>query len=179
MKLVVGLGNPGKEYENTRHNVGFIILDYYLKDNNWNKEKDYMFQIVNHNGNKVIFIKPLTYMNLSGYAVSKVANYYKIDAKDILVIHDDLDLPSGVCRLKFNSSSGGNNGIKSIIEQLGTKSFSHLKVGIGNNKNADTKNYVLNKLSTEEIADLKGSKYSDIIDYYLDYGIDKTMNKFN
>ncbi|MBQ6840858.1 MAG: aminoacyl-tRNA hydrolase [Bacilli bacterium] len=179
MKLVVGLGNPGKEYENTRHNVGFIILDNYLNNSNWTKDKDCEIQTINYKGDKVIFIKPTTYMNLSGRAVSRVANYYKIDPQDILVIHDDLDLASGIYRLKTNSSSGGHNGIKSIIEQLGTNGFSRLKVGIGNNKNTDTRNYVLNKLSTEEINFLKSDKFIDIINYYLENGIEKTMNSFN
>lgn len=179
MKLIVGLGNPGKEYENTRHNVGFIILDNYLKDSVWSHEKEYDYQIINYKNEKVIFIKPLTYMNLSGNAVAKVAHYYKILAKDILVIHDDLDLTSGVYRLKTNSSSGGHNGIKNIIQMLGTNEFSHLKIGIGNNKSINTRNYVLNKLSTEEINILKSDKFVDIINYYLENGIDKAMNKFN
>lgn len=179
MKLVVGLGNPGKEYENTRHNVGFIILDNYLNGTTWNKDKDCMYQIINYNNERVIFLKPLTYMNLSGNAVARIANYYKVSSKDILVIHDDLDLKNGVYRLKANSSSGGHNGIKSIIQMLGTTDFSHLKIGIGNNKNINTRNYVLNKLSTEEINNLRSDKYIEIINYFLDYGIEKSMNKYN
>ena len=120
MKLIVGLGNPGKEYENTRHNVGFIVIDNYTSNLIWSSEKNYMITSSIINGEKILFLKPLTYMNLSGYAVSQVANYYKISPDDILVIHDDLDLPIGEIKLKFNSSAGGHNGIKSIIEQLGT-----------------------------------------------------------
>ncbi|MBE6148760.1 MAG: aminoacyl-tRNA hydrolase [Firmicutes bacterium] len=179
MKLVVGLGNPGKEYENTRHNVGFIIIDNYLKGTTWNKDKDCMYQIVNYNGERIIFLKPLTYMNLSGIAVVRIANYYKIDPKDILIVHDDLDLKTGIYRLKTKSSSGGHNGIKNIIQLLGTNEFSHLKVGIGNNKDIDTRNYVLNKLSTEEINDLQSDKYIEIINYFLDNGIEKAMNRYN
>lgn len=179
MKLVVGLGNPGKEYENTRHNVGFIILDNYFSNVTWNKDKDAEYITVNHNGEKVIFLKPMTYMNLSGKAVSRIANYYKIEASDIIIIHDDLDLEAGKYRLKTNSSSGGHNGIKSIIEMLGTNKFSRLKVGIGHSDKIDTKNYVLNKLSTEELSLLKSNKYIEIINYFLENGIDKTMNRYN
>jgi len=179
MKLVVGLGNPGKEYENTRHNVGFIILDNYLKNDKWTKEKNYMITNKVISGEKVLFLKPLTYMNLSGHAVSEVANYYRILPQDILIIHDDLDLNSGQVRIKFDSSSGGHNGIKSIIEQLGTMKFARLKVGIGKSDNIDAKKYVLNKLSTEELDILKSNFYTDIIDSFLSVGIDKTMNVYN
>ena len=179
MKLVVGLGNPGKEYENTRHNVGFIILDNYFSTETWNKDKDSENIITNINGEKVIFLKPMTYMNLSGRAVSRIANYYKIEAKDILVIHDDLDLNSNTYRLKTNSSSGGHNGIKSIIEMLGTTNFSRLKIGIGHSDKIETRNYVLNKLSTEELSNLKSDKFVEIINYFLENGIDKTMNRYN
>lgn len=179
MKLVVGLGNPGKEYEYTRHNVGFIIVDNYLKDSKWIKDKDCMYQTINYCGQKVMFLKPLTYMNLSGNAVARIVKFYKIDPKDILVIHDDLDLNIGVYRLKKSSSAGGHNGIKSIIQMLNTNDFSRFKVGIGNNKNQDTRNYVLNKLSTSEIESLKSKKYIDIINYYIENDIEKTMNKYN
>ncbi len=179
MKLVVGLGNPGKEYQNTRHNVGFIILDNYFSNVTWNKDKDAEYITANHNGEKVIFLKPMTYMNLSGKAVSRIANYYKIEASDIIIIHDDLDLESGKYRLKTNSSSGGHNGIKSIIEMLGTNKFSRLKVGIGHSDKIDTRNYVLNKLSIEELSMLKSNKYIEIINYFLENGIDKTMNRYN
>jgi PTH1 family peptidyl-tRNA hydrolase len=179
MKLVVGLGNPGKEYENTRHNVGFIILDNYLKDVNWKKNIDSFEYMMNIDGEKVIFLKPLTFMNLSGLAVGRIAKYYKINPEDILIIHDDLDLPSCTYRFKTNSSSGGHNGIKSIIDNLGTNSFCRLKIGIGNNKSINTKDFVLNKLSKNEIEDLKSEKYIELINYFLKNGIEKTMNKYN
>ena len=179
MKLIVGLGNPGKEYENTRHNVGFIIIDNYLKDEKWKTSSDAMEIITNVAGEKVCFLKPLTYMNLSGHAVSRIANFYKISSNDILIIHDDLDIPPLTYRLKTNSSSGGHNGIKSIIECLGTKEFNHLKVGIGKNTTQDTKKFVLSKLSNEEIDFLKSDIYKEIIDYFIKNGIEKTMNKYN
>ena len=179
MKLVVGLGNPGKEYENTRHNVGFIVLDNYLKNETWSKDKDCYYKIINHNNEKVLFLKPTTYMNLSGNAVLRIANYYKIDPFDILVIHDDLDLKIGNFKLKFDSTAGGHNGIKSIIQNLNTTKFSRLKIGIGSDNNYDSRSYVLNKLSTKEIESLNSNRYIEIIDYFLDNGIEKTMNKYN
>ena len=179
MKLIVGLGNPGKNYENTYHNVGFILLDNYLKDEKWQFKDNYSYIVQIINNEKIIFLKPLTYMNLSGLVVAKVANFYKIHSKDILVIHDDIDLLFGNYRFKFNSSSGGHNGIKSIISSLGTQEFCQLKIGINNSKSILLKDYVLSTLSSKEIDDLKNNKYSEMINYYINNGIEKTMNNYN
>ena len=103
MKLIVGLGNPGKEYENTRHNIGFMVLDYYADNNNWKEKWNSLYTELNMNGEKILLIKPLTYMNLSGHAVIQFINFYKIELKDILIIQDDLDLAVGKYRLKTNS----------------------------------------------------------------------------
>lgn len=179
MKLIVGLGNPGKEYKETRHNVGFIVLDAYINDS-WQEKFDAQYVEKNINGEKVIFIKPLTYMNLSGTSVAKFANFYKINANNIMVVHDDLDLVAGKIRLKSNSSSGGHNGIKNIIDCLGTKEFIQLKVGIGNNKNESTRNYVLDKLSKEEVSFLSNEVFSNIFnDFINNADIDVLMNKYN
>ena len=105
MKLIVGLGNPGKEYEYTRHNIGFMVLDAYLGNVKWKTKNNALYYEKSINNEKYIFIKPLTFMNLSGEAVIKYVNYYNVDIKDVLVIHDDLDLPIGSFRLKENSSS--------------------------------------------------------------------------
>ena len=181
MKMIVGLGNPGKEYEKTRHNVGFMVLNYF-PGNNFDQEKFnanyYKTKIYNED---VIFVKPLTYMNLSGEAVSKFANYYKIDPKDILIIHDDLDLPVGTLRLKYKSSSGGHNGIKSIIQYLGTDEIPRLKVGISNDKQMLTKDYVLHKFSKEElnIIEEKFPLIKEIIEYFVKSDIIECMSRFN
>ena len=129
MKLIVGLGNPGKEYENTRHNIGFWALDNYLDNVSFKHDK--LADV--YKDNSVIYIKPNTFMNLSGEAVNYYMNYYKIDKKDLLVIQDDLDLPLGKIRVKNNSSAGGHNGIKSIINEIGSNEFLRLKVGISKN----------------------------------------------
>ena len=116
MKMVVGLGNPGKDYKNTRHNVGYLVLDKYLPDVDWKEKFNGMYYIKTINGEKVLFVKPLTYMNLSGDCVVKFVNYYDIEIKDILVIQDDLDLKVGTYKLKKDSSAGGHNGAYHMIE---------------------------------------------------------------
>lgn len=179
MKLIVGIGNPGKEYTNTRHNVGFNILDNYDSSLKWKKDKDAEIAETLIGNEKVLFIKPLTYVNLSGNAVARIANFYKVSVQDILVVHDDLDLQSCTFKLKYNSSSGGHNGIKSIISSLGTQEFARLKVGISNNKSKDTRDYVLSKLSKAELDYLKDSIFRDIIDSFVTKGIDVTMNRYN
>ena len=181
MKLVVGLGNPGKEYNLTRHNVGFIILDKYLGDINWSSKFNGLYYEKNINNEKVIFVKPQSYMNLSGNVVQKFINFYKIDTKDLLVIHDDLDLPVGKFRIKINSSSGGHNGIKDIISCLNTNEFVRLKIGISQNRNIDTKDYVLGKLSKSdlEIIDKNNNAYKEIIENFNYNNIELLMNKYN
>ncbi len=184
MKMIVGLGNPGKEYENTRHNIGFMIIDEYCKTYKIDKIKtkyNGLFAKVYRNGEYFVLLKPLSFMNLSGTVVSKFADYFKIKPKDILVIHDDLDLPVGKIKIKSRGSSGGHNGIKSIIEYLKTDEFAHFKIGVGNNKNIDTKDYVLGKFSKKEL-DIYGKIFgfsSRIIDDFLDLNIEKVMSKYN
>lgn len=181
MKLIVGLGNPGKDYENTRHNIGFMILDNYLKKCTWQKKFNAEYTTTSINGEKVILVKPMTYMNLSGDAVVEFVNYFKINAQDVLVIQDDLDLPFGKYRIKTNSSDGGHNGIKSIINRLGTNSFARLKIGISHNANGDTKDYVLGKFNKEQINELENlySIFNNIIEDFTQYDIEKLMNKYN
>ena len=178
MKLIVGLGNPGQEYEKNRHNVGFIVVSAFVGNNKWQQKGNYLETTVTYENEKIILIKPLTYMNLSGEAVLKAKKFYKIDNQDILVIHDDLDLPSMSYRFKYASSSGGHNGIKSIINLLHTEEFARLKVGIGASK-GNTASYVLGNLSNAEIDFLKSNIFKEMIEYYIKNGIEKTMNKFN
>ena len=185
MKLVVGLGNPGKEYENTRHNIGFELVDMFAKKYGCTLKKVDKFNAeifdININGEKVIVVKPLSYMNLSGTVVSKYANFYNIDANDILVIQDDLDMSFGKIRIAYNSSSGGHNGIKNIIDCLGTKEFVRVKIGISNDKTIDTKDYVLGKFNKEEREILNGIylKLENIIDDFVLLNVDKLKQKYN
>ena len=179
MKLVVGLGNPGKEYENTRHNVGFIILDNFVTSP-WQEKFNSFYQKQIINNETVIFVKPQTYMNLSGSAVASFVNYFKLNPSEVLVIHDDLDLPCGKIRIKKNSSSGGHNGIKDISLKLGSMDYFRLKVGIGNNKKVLARNYVLDKLTDKEIEILKSDNIKNIItDFINNADISSLSNKYN
>lgn len=154
MKLVVGLGNPGKQYELTRHNVGFLCLDSLIEEMGGNFKLDSSMQsmiaTMNYNGEKCLFIKPQTFMNLSGEAVVKVINYYKISIADILVVYDDMDLPLGSLRLREKGSAGSHNGMKNIVSHLHTEEFKRIRVGISGHANIDAKDYVLGQFSRDE-----------------------------
>lgn len=157
-RLIVGLGNPGLEYENTRHNVGFILLDNYITELNvnWNQTGKFigkMAKIQNY-----ILLKPMTSMNNSGDSVSKVINYFNIPIPKIIVIHDDVDLIFGDVRVQFASGSAGHKGVESIIEQLGSKNFWRVRVGIGRpeNANIETENWVLTPFTQEELNFING-----------------------
>ena len=181
MKLIVGLGNPGKEYSYTRHNVGFMMLDTYLENVTWQKKFDGEIVLLTIDGEKVLFLKPLTFMNNSGISVLQATRYYDIAPEDILVIHDDLDIEFGHFKLKRNSSSGGHNGIKSIIASLGTDSFNRLKIGISHDKDKNTIDYVLGKFSKVELEQLKKdfSIYKEIIASFISNGMEVTMGKYH
>ena len=184
MKLVVGLGNKGREYENTRHNMGFMLVDRYLQYKNITdkfKEKfNAMYIETTINNEKVIFIKPMTYMNNSGIAVRSFVDFYKLNSEDILVISDDLDLDLGKFRLRRNGSSGGHNGLKSIISHLGTDNFKRLRIGISNDKD-DVINYVLSKFSKKELNDIDTmfDTLVDVLDDYFVMDFTSLMSKYN
>lgn len=183
MKLIVGLGNPGNNYKNTRHNIGFMFLDYYLRDEsvNWKSLYNGLYYFTNINGEKVCFLKPQSYMNLSGEVIYKFFSYYKLNFEDILIISDDLDLKIGNFKLKSSGSSGGHNGLKNIEKMLGTSNYKRLKIGIGNSDLIDTKDYVLGKLSEEEKKIIQNSfvKLSALLDDYFKYDFGKLMNLYN
>lgn len=181
MKLIVGLGNPGKEYENTRHNVGFMVLNYFPGNNLWQEKFDALYREEVINSEKVIFIKPLTYMNLSGNSVIKFVDFYKIDANDILIIQDDMDLPVGKYRLKYTSSCGGHNGMRSIINVLGTDSVPRLKIGISKSNLDSTKDYVLSKFNKVDLKVLTSNFdiYKKIIIEFINSNIDQVMLHYN
>lgn len=184
MKLVVGLGNKGKEYENTRHNMGFMLVDRYLQYKNITDKFKEKFNAIyietTINNEKVIFIKPMTYMNNSGIAVRAFVDFYKLNSEDILVISDDLDLDLGKFRLRRNGSSGGHNGLKSIISHLGTDNFKRLRIGISNDKD-DVINYVLSKFSKKELneIDTMFDTLVDVLDDYFVMDFTSLMSKYN
>lgn len=155
IRLIVGLGNPGREYESTRHNVGFWWVDELANASHLNFRNEVKFHGLAARGQlhgcEVTLLKPQTFMNLSGRAVGAIAQFYKIDPSEVLVVHDELDLPPGVARLKKGGGHGGHNGLKDIIAHLGTKDFWRLRLGVGHpGDRAEVVNYVLNDPRREE-----------------------------
>jgi len=154
MKLIVGLGNPGREYEKTRHNIGFEVIDALSSQLSISLNESKFKSIFGKgliNGEKVILMKPLTYMNLSGEAIRPLMDYYNLSIEDLLVIYDDLDLPVGKIRLRQRGSAGGHNGIKSTIAHLGSETFNRIRIGIDRPQHGiSVPHYVLGKFSKEE-----------------------------
>ena len=159
MFLIVGLGNPGSQYEDTRHNIGFKVVDNMAKEYNIEINRQKFKGMCGEgfiNGEKVILLKPTTYMNLSGESIREVVDFYKLSNDDVLVIYDDISLDVGRLRIREKGSAGGHNGIKSIIAHLGTDIFPRIKVGVGQ-PNVDLVNYVLGKFTKEEMEVLNES----------------------
>lgn len=183
MRLIVGLGNPDSCYDNTRHNIGFMLIDYVFSKDNFvvNKKMNAMEYITNINGEKVVVIKPLTYMNLSGDAVWKYVNFYKINISDVFVVQDDLDMPLGKIKLVFNHGDGGHNGIKDIMLKLASKEFLRLKIGIGKSDLMETKDYVLGKLNLDnkKIIDTTFSDLRDVFNDYISMNYNSFIQKYN
>lgn len=155
MKLVVGLGNPGKKYEGTRHNTGFIVVDEWAVQHNETFDRsamqgDYFGTRVNNE--KVLFVKPTTFMNLSGDCVYNFMHYYKLALEDLLVIYDDMDMPVGRLRLRQKGSAGGHNGMKDIIKKVGSSEIQRMKLGIGHPEHDSVVNHVLSRFPKEDHA---------------------------
>ncbi|MDF1860167.1 MAG: aminoacyl-tRNA hydrolase [Verrucomicrobiales bacterium] len=183
IRLVVGLGNPGPEYEKTRHNVGFELVDRMVAERNWKWKRERKFRAkIAFENSGLIFVKPLTYMNLSGNAVARVQRFHKLNPDQILVAYDDVDLPIGRLRFRAGGSAGGHNGIKSLIEYLGTDAFPRLKIGIGAAGGREQMiDHVLGKFSEEESAELEKvlAIAQDGVNCTLSAGLDRAMNRFN
>ena len=183
LKLIVGLGNPGKEYENTRHNAGFKFIDKFASslNLNFNKEKfGGLYTEFNYQNEKIILLKPQKYINLSGEVLIKFKDFYKIDTKDILIIFDDLDTELGQIKIKYKGSSGGHNGLKNIEYHLHTVEYKRIKIGISKNSN-DKIDYVIGKMPKEELEKLEKvtDKANEILKDYLNMNFDNLMNKYN
>jgi peptidyl-tRNA hydrolase, PTH1 family len=186
MKLIVGLGNIGKKYEKTRHNVGFFIVDRLARDLDISigrkKFHGHYGEFVTEKGEKVYFLEPQTMMNLSGTSVAPWVNFLKIDGKEILVIHDDLDFALGKMRGQWAGSSGGHRGISSIIEELGYPQFCRLRVGIGRPRSsAEVVDYVLTPFSKEESeqVDVLVEKGIEAVKVFIEKGLDPLMALVN
>lgn len=183
--LVVGLGNPGKSYEGTRHNIGFEVLLELARKHHFGLKKQLKFKGKISEGmigdNPVILLMPLTYMNLSGEAVALVAHYFQIDLSRILIIVDDVDLPLGQLRVKINSGSGGHNGLKSVEEQLQTNRFARLRIGVNDRKEGDLSSHVLGRFSEEEEKLIPGvlERAVQAVEIWLDKGLTSAMDFAN
>ena len=169
MKLIVGLGNFGEKYIYTRHNVGFIILDQFSRLLNFKFSKQSKFKALIAktviNNEKYIFLKPFTFMNLSGDAVRLISDFYKIEPNNILVIHDDLDFGIGEIKKQFGKNSAGHNGVQDIIDKLGTKDFYRLRVGIGKNVEIPSEDYVLQNMPKEDLEKITSQINLDVLKF--------------
>ena len=183
MKLIVGLGNPGKEYDNTRHNAGFIAIDKIASSLNLDFSKtkfDGLYVETIINGEKIILLKPQSYINLSGEVIKKFVDFYKIPISDILILCDDMDIELGKCKLKYKGSAT-HNGLRNIELNLKTQEYKRVKIGISKNKNIDTINYVLGKFNNEEKEKLSIviDKMPSLLNDFLSMNFDNLMNKYN
>ncbi len=184
--LIVGLGNPGDQYENTRHNVGFLVADELGDRGSFPIQRLKYHALTNTaaiGGQGVLVMKPVTYMNLSGEAVGEAARFYKLPPDHVLVISDDVDLPLGKLRIRKGGSAGGHNGLKSVIQHLGSDQFPRLRVGVGGKPHPDydMADWVLSKLTGEDkkAMDEAVKRAADAVECLLKEGIDKAMNKYN
>ncbi|MBC1525193.1 aminoacyl-tRNA hydrolase [Listeria booriae] len=184
MKMIVGLGNPGKKYERTRHNVGFMVVDElsFRHQTPWKKSKfNGMISNIVVNGEKVLLVKPLTFMNLSGECVRPLMDYYDIPVEDVLIVYDDLDLPTGKIRLRQKGGAGGHNGMKSLIQHLKTQEFNRIRVGVDRPANGDVINYVLGDFPKAEQPDIIAAikQSADAIEALPGKTFQDVMNNFN
>jgi len=190
--LIVGLGNPGEKYKKTRHNFGFEVLDYFLSEKNKIKNADFplefhnepkfegLFSMLNLGDKKVFLIKPQTFMNLSGRSVGKALSYYKIKKSNLLLVHDDLDIEIGSLKFSRNSRSAGHHGVESVINELGSKDFNRLRLGIKNiqlmtSRQIPSEKFVLERFSPEEEAQYQGmlEEAAEAIDHFINVGLEK------
>ena len=183
--MIVGLGNIGKEYDKTRHNTGFMVVDELAKKhdiNNFKVQSDALIADFRVNGEKVLLVKPTTYMNDSGRAVRPLMDYYDVDLNDMIVAYDDMDMPVGKIRLRQKGSAGGHNGIKSIIAHVGTQSFNRVRVGIDHPTKESVVDYVLGKFRKEQITDFESGVQNAVAaleDWTTIENFSQLMNKYN
>jgi PTH1 family peptidyl-tRNA hydrolase len=185
LKLIVGLGNPGKQYEHTRHNIGFEVIDELSRQFSIPLDQSKfkgLYGIGFHKGEKILLLKPLTYMNLSGESIRAVMDYYQIDLEDLVVIYDDLDLPVGKIRLRQKGSPGGHNGIKSTVAHLGTQQFNRIRIGIDRpEKGMSVPDYVLGRFRKDELSTQGDAvkKSASACEAWLEKSFPEVMNEFN
>lgn len=184
MKIIVGLGNPGKEYKNTRHNIGYMVLEELAARYPVEKQESKFDAIIGHirlKGEKVLLVKPLTYMNLSGRSVQPLVHWHKLDLGDLMVIYDDMDLPLGTIRIRAAGGSGGHKGIKSIMERLATSDFARTRIGIDRPADREAIDWVLGRFSgaEQEQMDQTIKEAADAVEKWISAGITEAMNAYN
>ncbi|MEN2766721.1 aminoacyl-tRNA hydrolase [Ornithinibacillus xuwenensis] len=185
MKCIVGLGNPGKKYQTTRHNIGFMVIEELLNRHHWQLNKDKFkgkYALENLNGEKIVLLEPQTFMNLSGESLRPIMDYYNIELEDVLIIYDDLDLPPGKIRLRQKGGHGGHNGIRSIIDHVGTKDFKRIRIGVGRPTSPlSVVDYVLGSFYKEEQELVRQSieKAADACERWMEKPFEEVMNEYN
>ena len=184
MKIIVGLGNPGKEYKNTRHNVGYMVLEELASRYPVEKQECKFDAIIGHvriKGEKVLLVKPLTFMNLSGKSVQPLMHWHKLDLINLMVVYDDMDLPLGNVRIRASGGNGGHKGMKSIAERLATQEFARVRLGIGRPAGREAVDWVLGRFSADEKEESgQAIKYAaDALEKWVTSGIAETMNTYN
>ena len=179
--LIVGLGNPGSKYAQTRHNVGFLVLDALVRRWGGSATGKFQGELYSYPDRHVHLLKPQTFMNLSGQSVVQAVGFFKVSDQRLLVVSDDLDLPVGQLRLRKSGGAGGHNGLKSILELLGTDNFPRLRIGIGRPPEGATTGHVLGKIAKSEtkLFEEAVALSADAVEAWMTTGIDKTMNAFN
>jgi PTH1 family peptidyl-tRNA hydrolase len=184
VKLLVGLGNPGPQYRETRHNVGFQVIDEVARRwhiDAWRETFKALTAKVLHGGESTLLAKPLTFMNLSGEAVAGLAHFYKIEPVDVLIIADDVALPLGRLRARRGGSAGGHNGFKSVSQHLGTDAFPRLRIGVGGSGDRDLSDHVLGRFQPDEREQVEAAvlRAADAAEAFVLDGIERVMNAFN
>ena len=186
MYLIAGLGNPGSQYDMTRHNIGFASIDYIARENNVNVKKlkyKALYGELNVGGEKVLLVKPQTYMNLSGESIREFCAFYKIPPENVIILCDDIAIEPGKIRIRRKGSAGGHNGLKSIIYQLSSEDFMRIRIGVGNpqHKDYDLADYVLGRFGKEEIPVLEEAIKKSYMAAFeiIKNSVDSAMNKYN
>lgn len=186
MKLVAGLGNPGPRYAGSRHNVGFSVVDalaarWHADVSRFDRDYEALVGEASCGGERVVLLKPQTYMNLSGRSVAAVVRFYRLAAAEALVVVDDLDLPPGRLRLRANGSAGGHNGLSDVIRQLGSDGFPRLRIGIGKVPSSATVAHVLGRFDAAERAEMEAVvlRAAEAAECWVQHGIDEAMNRYN
>lgn len=184
MYIIVGLGNPGKKYEHTRHNMGFIAMDKLSERSGIEISRERFKGLTgegNISGEKAILLKPQTFMNLSGESVREAVAYYKVPEDHVIVIYDDIDIPLGSIRIRKSGGAGTHNGMRSVVSELGTEAFPRVRIGIGNDSGDSLIKHVIGKVSSEErkILDDTAEEVAVVIEDILKHGLDMSMNMHN